>query len=513
LRRAPLLPALLVLTGAILGGALLLWATQRAPGLSPDSLKYLLLAHSLSSGLGFQLFGEPMTQYPPGYPALLALVGAVGASSLARASMLQAAVFSINAVLVAAAATRGGKGTSWAGPVAVVLFVASPGILTLHAMVWSEPAFIALALGTAILLSERLAGAGRWALIGAGVCLALALLMRYAGIALVPAAVATVLLWKRTPLRARMADAAGLAAMALAPLAVCLARNAIGAGSSTSREWAFHPNSFDDLSQLVQTSTQVWGVDVYSGWVVLALLPLASWAIAGGRLAWAVSRRGWGREDPSAANALEGFLVLAGASYAGLLVISICFLVADMPFDSRLLSPLLVFGVVLVAALPARLGTAATRRASFAVLIAVAALGGANIGRSIDEAARIHNEGVGFDSRYWRESPALAAMRRLPPGTVVFTNGPEVVAFMADHEARSIPAWADSMSLKERPGFARELSAFCTAVKQGAVVLYLEGVNWRWEVPTEEDLRARCPLEAVAVFPDGTLYAAGRTGK
>ena len=85
------------------------------------------------------------------------------------------------------------------------------------------------------------------------------------------------------------------------------------------------------------------------------------------------------------------------------------------------------------------------------------------------------------------------------------------MAFLGDHEARSIPVRVDIMSLNERPSFERDLSALCTGVARGAVVVYLHGVSWRWEVPTEEDLRAKCGLEAIAVLSDGALYAARRT--
>ena len=62
--------------------ALVSWATVRGPGLSPDSLVYALLARSLARFDGFRRFGTAASHFPPGYPTLLALIGAVDPASL-----------------------------------------------------------------------------------------------------------------------------------------------------------------------------------------------------------------------------------------------------------------------------------------------------------------------------------------------------------------------------------------------------------------------------------------------
>jgi hypothetical protein len=55
---------------AIAGASLLAWATARGPGLSPDSLKYVLLSRSLSFGSGFYLLGQASSHFWTGSPTL-----------------------------------------------------------------------------------------------------------------------------------------------------------------------------------------------------------------------------------------------------------------------------------------------------------------------------------------------------------------------------------------------------------------------------------------------------------
>ena len=56
-------------------GALALFATSRGIGLSPDSISYISAGRSLASGGGLRVWhGAPLTDWPPLYPALLALL-------------------------------------------------------------------------------------------------------------------------------------------------------------------------------------------------------------------------------------------------------------------------------------------------------------------------------------------------------------------------------------------------------------------------------------------------------
>jgi hypothetical protein len=166
-------------------------------GVVADDSMYVILARALSTGQGFRFLNvpglPPGTHFPPGYPALLALV-----SFVAPAFPDSVVVFkAINAVFLAAASVsiavllrgRIGVGAGWAVVAGIATAVSVP-LLTLSSMVLSELFFLALLL---LMLPplERLVDApqprGRVVLLGAGI--AVCALVRTHGVVLLPAVV------------------------------------------------------------------------------------------------------------------------------------------------------------------------------------------------------------------------------------------------------------------------------------------------------------------------------------
>jgi hypothetical protein len=173
-------------------------------GIVHDDGMYVILAKALATGQGYRWVHVPgapaATHFPPGYPALLALLWKVSPSFPDNVVLFKVA----NALLLAIAATAlavFGQRRLELGPrVSSVIGAATCiGIptLVLSTMVMSEPLFLALVIPI-LLLAERVAESDRRlpVLIGLGVAAAAATLVRTHGIALV-AALAVVLLMRR----------------------------------------------------------------------------------------------------------------------------------------------------------------------------------------------------------------------------------------------------------------------------------------------------------------------------
>jgi hypothetical protein len=484
---------------ALLAGAGLSWTTASGPGLEPDSLVYLLLARGLARGAGLRLFGAPMAHFPPGFPLLLAATGAGGLAGLERASLVQSLLYSANVVLVALMAARLGRASASSSLLAAALFVGSPGMLVAHAMLLSEPAFIGLSTAGALLLSKAVGGAGRAGVLPGAICLGAALLVRYAGLGLLPAAFLTLVLCAKGPTASRLRQAALVVSVAAAPLGLWLARNAIAAGSATNRAFAFHPLGSGHLDQLADATLELWGS--------LPLALLGEGALVGAALVLATRllRR-------KAVGALAAFAILASLGSLALIGVSISLFDVDTPLDSRVLAPTHAFAVAIVAATPALLkasgGTTLAR-----IVLAVLAFGSlASLSRTAEEALRLRAGGFGFDCLLWRASPTLAALRATPPATRVFSNEPGVVAYFAHENAAGLPAWADRTSLAERPSFGAEQETLCRSLRGGAIVAYFDNVGWRWELPSVEALTRACGLRAAKRLSDGVLLEASGDG-
>jgi hypothetical protein len=184
----------LVVVGAVALAAGLAVVDSRPVGVVHDDAMYVILARSLASGEGYRFLNLPgapaATHFPPGYPALLALLSwlvppfpaSVVAFKAVNAMFLAAA-----AVLVTRAARERAVGAAWAVALGVTAAVSIP-LLVLGSMVLSEPLFLALLLALLPALesfAERRSSLGRAMALGAAV--AACTLVRSHGIVLVPA--------------------------------------------------------------------------------------------------------------------------------------------------------------------------------------------------------------------------------------------------------------------------------------------------------------------------------------
>ena len=122
---------------------LTLFATRHGPGLSPDSVYYLSSGISLAdAGQLRQLTGHPMTVFPPGLPALIAIGVWCGVDAETAARIVCVATAAAIVVLghLLLRQLDLGHRALWT---ATVLLAGSPVLLAVDRMAWSEPPFIA----------------------------------------------------------------------------------------------------------------------------------------------------------------------------------------------------------------------------------------------------------------------------------------------------------------------------------------------------------------------------------
>jgi hypothetical protein len=165
-------------------------------GVVADDSFYVILARALASGEGYRYLNVPghpaATHFPPGYPALLALLSFVAPAfpaSVVAFKALNAAFLAAASVLVARLLrTRVGLSTGWSAAVGAVTAVSVP-LLILSNLVLSEMCFLAVALGLLLAL-ERLVDepAPAWRVLLLGAAIGACALVRTHGVVLVPAA-------------------------------------------------------------------------------------------------------------------------------------------------------------------------------------------------------------------------------------------------------------------------------------------------------------------------------------
>lgn len=410
----------------------------RGPALSGDSAVYLSVAESLARGHGFVQFdGAPYARWAPLLPVILAPFTSLGLDAAwAGFALNLLASFAVLALAATWLARRVAEPIVRA--LALVVFVSSATLLEATVFVWSDLPFLALAL-LALLGADRLESADharrrRLALQG-GAVVALAILVRYAGLALVP--VGVVLLLARAPGapggRRRLVDAAGFAGVALLPIAAWCARNlavtggAFGPRRPATMELAAQAQDLAAaLGVWIVGSGQAEGTRVLAG---VALVAVAIIAVVAGHVGRA--RRRAPEHVPPSVWACAGFvstsiLVLVGwSSYASIERI-----------NERYTIPLVVPAVLVVAWAIGGARTRASRRGTARLgLVVGGGLALAMIGlgtvRTARHVERYRGPGEwGFNTERWDRSERdgfLADIARIPPEVALFSNAPEAV--------------------------------------------------------------------------------------
>ena len=169
--------------------AILAWA-QRQPGITTlgDDGIYLLLGRALRSLSYGELFyvGAPThSQYPPVYPALLAIAGGIGKERLG-ALIAVSVIASLVGIWAVFATVRRQWGSSTLALSVLALVALNPALIRSAGMVMSEATFFGLTAGALALLARP--NPSRRVLIAAGALAIAAALTRSVGVTIVGAA-------------------------------------------------------------------------------------------------------------------------------------------------------------------------------------------------------------------------------------------------------------------------------------------------------------------------------------
>jgi hypothetical protein len=502
---------------ALVGMASVLATTRHGTGLTPDSAAYIGTADNLVAGDGFTVpFHEyplddralgptpdkpavALTHFVPLYPAALAAGSYVtGGSTRTVARWLGALVFAGTIALVGVTVLTLTGGSALTSLVAAGLTAGAADLFRVHAAALSEPLFLPLAFAALLLLARYRERATLARLCSFAVMAGLATLARLSGGAVILTGLIVIAAasgsWRR-----RLAHGALATAMAVAPLVVWLATRASAGGA---RPLAFHPVTIGDIKG---------GVLAMAGWVLPSVVPRAvdtAAVLAGGVAVGLLYRSARRRCSP----AIDVLLLFVPA-YLAFMLISITFFDANAsPLAPRILTPI---HLALLVALPCLVRVAWPPNRSFASA-SLGALGAASAvvlvtlltsARGVAWIGTNHSNGLGYASQMWRQSPAIAAAKALPAGSLVYTNAPDALYLLAHRAASTVPQRQNSVSLRINRSFDDDLRAVAgeLRVHHGSVVyLYLP---FRQFVPAPVTLRRVMGLRTVLSVRDGLVLA------
>jgi hypothetical protein len=503
---------LLLLLAGVAASVLMFWSTDYGPGVSPDSVIYIETARNLLAGDGFYVGERPMTHFPPAYPLLLAMVGILQHGDVLQAGRLLCALFFGANVVLFGLAVQLGTEYSWSATIcAILLFLCSAPIFSIHSMAWSEAPLIAFTLAAYMLVSLYIVRPRRYVLLAASICVSCAMVTRYLGVTLLPPIILGLLLTDR-PLKHKIGDSLVVVIIASFPLASWLIRNIMTTGSATSRSFAVHLFGIPHAAQMIGTMYDMVLPISLPGWRKILQLGVAAILFL---IILALLRRKYHIEAYIRRHAgavhmvLPALCIVFCLTYILFLVISISFFDAFTPLRHRILLP--AFLAIAVAGISSAWSLSLaldSRRVWYAFILFVSLSAIINSSRQLDTVVNIRRNGNGYTSQQWRSSETIASVLSLPEDMEIYSNGQDVIQFLTGRAASLIPPTTYPGTLQRNLGFEAQLQIICGEVKEGrAVIVYLNGIPWRWYEPTQEEVKSKCSLQVLARLDDGTIYA------
>ena len=167
------------LAAAVIAAVVTVIATRRGIGLSWDSTDYIAVGQTIARyGFALDVTALPMTIRPPGLSIAVTIGEYVGISPSVALRLLNAISIAVVVVCTDVLLRRAGVRTA-ARYIGVALVVVSPALLDLTSMAWSEPPFIALAMVSLVLVTQKRT---LWADLLLAGCFSALFFVRYVGV-------------------------------------------------------------------------------------------------------------------------------------------------------------------------------------------------------------------------------------------------------------------------------------------------------------------------------------------
>ena len=459
---------------AVGGIWLLAYSTPFGLGLNDDAIAYIAGARSILNGNGYReawlASNAPVTHFPPGFPAVLALIGYVtGLDPVRGARALNGLLFGLNLALTGWVGSRMTR-SRIAGILVAALALLNSSFLYIHTRAMSEPLYIFLMLLSFLLLDFYFERSQNYWLVTLGFVLGWAYLARYAAVSLL-ATLMAVLLILHTDWRSRLKSIAILSASAFPWILGWSIRNRVVGGSFTNRVLGWHPVNFENWGLGVNTFAEFL-VPLRSARRVFSQIPdsfeILLLVIGMGLLIW-VLYKGFPYFFRPAQSTRPDVLTFTNAlyviAYMSVLVLTMTLFDPATKFQVRILSPTYISLILLLVAL----GVWLWRKKVFfwkpVLVLCAVGLIGMFASSQVSAVQDFRRGGDAFSSEKWVESEAIAALEQIPPDVLILSNEPGVVYLYTGRPSGVLP--------KAEPG----ISNIKQPVLDGHVVIVLFRVN------------------------------------
>ncbi|WP_172403293.1 glycosyltransferase family 39 protein [Ensifer aridi] len=478
--------------------------THKGIGIYPDTTRYM--------GINEQPYDAPL------YAWLVQLPAAFGFDMASAAKVLGLFFVCANVLLICRLLV-GAAGKPHHAAIGTALIVLAPQFVTQHSLAMSEPLFLLSLLVVLLTALRYLESGNRLWLVASAVALGLATLTRFTAPPMGAALATCFLLNARRSLARRIADAVLYGSVSGGIFFAWVAISYVSKGHSIGRELAFHGNMGAEKWLSSLGALTAWLLPDEIPFAARVLL-LCAVAIAAGTLIYVQAARML--SDPLGANVARRFLPLMLGLfflfYMAFMVLATS-IEANLSLNGRYAFPPYVMTVmaVTIALTEFRHSTGLLKAFHHGLLALAIIVLSSHVARTTVRSLDAYRSGIGFASLEWTNSPTMRAVGELPATALIYSNGPDAIAYVLKRPAVFIPGRFELRTGIENPSdpFERQLSRLKDASeKQRTYIVMFDKVTWRFYRVTESELKQRLSLINVATEPDGRIYevqpAAGR---
>lgn len=433
--------------------------TRHGIGLSPDSIAYLGAATNLKNGIGLSLpYGlppnQPLTQFPPLLPIILYIISKTGIPIIFSAKLLNLLLVTSFVFLSDLILSVMDNRNSFIKSSVLSLVSVFVVVQFIFNMLWSEPLMIVLGLAGFLIFFYSQKYNNFYYLILSGILFGLAVSARYAGVTYLATALIVVLLNSSNNWEKKVFSWIALSIPTSIFLYFWMTREIGNAVSTTGRVVNFHPFGISHLHQIL-TTVGLWFQLPNSAPTLLKLFATIVFVGFFLYITWFVILAKRFKD-----NYFYKILIIFVYVYGGFVLLSLMFLDANIPLDTRILSPVLFTVLLLVITIskfqsqnknyPGQI----TRTLAIVIPIAVVGIFLHNISNIKDA----YQNGIGFNNVIWKRYESIQYLNNLPQDHLLISNAPEPVFYFTNNLVYSLPKQYLAMQQEQNSNYGDEIN-------------------------------------------------------
>lgn len=494
---------LILLCLAIGGSFLVLLTTQHGVGMSADSVTYIMAARNLAIGKGISALHlngkvEPLVIFPPLYPIILGGINLIGIDPVIGVRWLNAFLFA-GSIFLTGIILKNITNKNWPVIVGTLFFISYKNTLLLFSMALSEPVFIFLIELSFLFILLYISGPRISILLFWSIITGLTILTRYAGMFLILLGILVICRLCNT--RQKFYHSVLYLLLALSPPTLWILSH---------RSYYVHPENIRKGIYPCWGKIK-YGLEVIRSWVWPFSFPIYLKAIFGGVIVLGLiilyinlSLKGISIRIFFKKERVWPVLLAAVLLYAGEVLIVVRYFGADTWLEPRILFPLFIFSLIFIMFILSKVPLYHLCKAStFLFIIAGVILFGFYCSRSYSWVLKASRQGWGYSNKVWRNSQTIQAVKKLPPGVIIYSNAPDAIYILTGRVAYYIPCYAYPVNNRPNDRFLDQMVEVRN-IKGEKYLVYFYNKR-RWYLPNFQEIINYWKLKKCKFFTDGLI--------